>query len=113
MICSKSPQSPLRPPGSSRRPAIEISSAAGAGRRTGAFGVVLVCALLAGCASAKSKAAAEAAEARRAPAVSQIAAKTAALDQRPGLLDLFVGADLGKVMVRLPPARGARRMSWG
>ncbi|MEO8195563.1 MAG: zinc-dependent metalloprotease [Thermoanaerobaculia bacterium] len=70
--------------------------------------ILLVCALLPGCASSKGKAAATAPGDRRPPAPSLIAAKTAGLASRPGLLELFVDADLGKVMVRLPPARGPR-----
>lgn len=69
---------------------------------------LLACALLPGCTSSRGKSSATAAGERRAPPVSQIATKTAGLASRPGLLDLFVDAELGKVMVRLPPARGPR-----
>ncbi len=72
-------------------------------------GVVLVLGVLAGCASSQARPADGDSDPRRAPAASAIAAKTAGLAARPGLLDLFVDADLGKVLVRLPPARGTRR----
>ncbi len=72
-------------------------------------GVVLVLGALAGCASSKAGPVDTDADPRRAPAASAIAAKTAGLAARPGLLDLFVDAELGKVLVRLPPASGTRR----
>jgi hypothetical protein len=74
-----------------------------------AIGLCLLLSPLAGCATSQGKASAVSAEQRRAPAVSQIAAKTAGFDARAGLLDLFVDDELGKVMLRLPPARGPRR----
>ncbi len=63
-----------------------------------------------GCASARPGKATAALDARRNPAGSPIAAKTAGLTPRAGLLDLFVDADLGRVLVRLPPARGVKRI---
>ena len=72
-------------------------------------GGVLVLGVLAGCASSSARPADADSDPRRAPAASAIAAKTAGLAARPGLLDLFVDAELGKVLVRLPPASGARR----
>ena len=71
-------------------------------------GLLLGLSLLAGCASSKGKAAAAATGDRRVPAVSLIAAKTAGFASRSGLLDLFVDVEHGKVLVRLPPARGPR-----
>lgn len=79
------------------------------GRRTAGLFLLLAAGLLASCASSKAKSAGVGPDPRRAQAPSLIAAKTAGLSVRPGLLDLFVDAELGKVMVRLPPARGARR----
>ncbi len=75
----------------------------------GVAGIVAGSAILTGCASSKTKAAATAPDSRRAPVLSPIASKTAGLTSRPGLLELFVDADAGKVMVRLPPAKGPRR----
>jgi hypothetical protein len=82
---------------------------ASAGLAGGVVGVVLCLGILAGCASSKARPAYADSDPRRAPAASAIAAKTAGLTARPGLLDLFVDDDLGKVLVRLPPARGPRR----
>ncbi len=89
------------------RPSAPASRANGASRRLFAVGCSILAgsAILAGCASSKAKAAAAAGE-RRPAAVSQIAAKTAALTPRSGLLDLFVGGEPGKILLRLPPPRG-------
>jgi len=94
-----SPGSPGRPP-----ELVGARSALGLG-----IGLLLGGALLAGCASSRAKANAASANERRPAAVSLIAAKTAAFTARPGLLDLYVDGEAGKVMVRLPPGRGPRR----
>ena len=77
--------------------------------RDRAASVAFALVLFGGCASSKPGTSTAALDPRRNPAGSPIAAKIAGLALRPGLLDLFVDADLGKVMVRLPAARGAQR----
>ncbi|MEO7795311.1 MAG: zinc-dependent metalloprotease [Thermoanaerobaculia bacterium] len=103
-----SPMNGLRPRGEET----SVFSARGAGWTAGAsraLGVALGLAALSACATSKANTPSPVAGERRAPAVSLIAAKTANLSARQGLLDVYVDGDLGKVMLRLPPASGPRR----
>ena len=101
---SSSVRRPRRRPDAARRaaglllPVLPLLSLLGAGL-----------ALLSGCSSAKPNSANIGPDPRRAPASSHIATKTSGLTPRPGLLDLYVDAELGKVMVRLPPSQGERQ----
>ena len=90
-------------------PSSRRSRGAGAVLRSAAgFALVASGAWLQGCAEANARVTPSTPEARRVPVASQIGMKTAALSARPGLLDLYVDSDLGKVMVRLPPPGDAR-----
>ena len=112
MMSSRRSKSPLYGLGAGwRRAGGGRESGAGSALRSAAGAIVLLSGfvLLPGCASSKARTADAASDPRRAPAASAIAAKTAGLTARPGLLDLYVDAEVGKVMVRLPPARGDRR----
>ncbi|MEO8277252.1 MAG: zinc-dependent metalloprotease [Thermoanaerobaculia bacterium] len=79
-------------------------------RRTRAATLSCAVALLGGCASSKSSPTTVPADIRHTPVRSAITARVEGLTARPGLLDLYVDSDLGKVMVRLPPAHEATRI---
>jgi hypothetical protein len=79
-------------------------------RRDGAAGAALALLICSGCASSRPGAMADIADPRRISSGSPIATRLAGYAPRPGLLDLFVDVEAGKVMVRLPAARPPKRV---